>query len=143
MFIFIYLFLVALSLHFYVQAFSSCDKLVYSSLQCSGFPCCGAWTLEHRLKYCGAWAQLLLGMWNHPRPVIKPVFPALTGRFLPTAISGKSPKSFKIIIIAMSKGLGYRISFIGVDKKFILPIVVLKLSIQEYQQYMIKKHAYE
>ena len=75
--------------------------------------------------------------------MIKPVYPALTGRFLPTAISGKSPKSFKIIIIAMSKGLGYRISFIGVDKKFILPIVVLKLSIQEYQQYMIKKHAYE
>ena len=81
-------------------------------------------------------------MWNLPRPVIKPVFPALTGRLLLTETLGKSPKSFKIIIITTSKGLGYRISSIGVDKKFILPIVVLKLSFQEYQ-YMIKKHAYE
>ncbi len=39
-------------------------------------------TLEHRLSSCGTRAWLLLGMWNLPRPEIKPVSPALADRFL-------------------------------------------------------------
>ena len=39
---------------------------------------------------CGAWAQLLHGMWDLPRPGIEPVSPALAGRFSTTAPPGKS-----------------------------------------------------
>ena len=46
---------------------------------------CGSWTLEHRLSSCGARAQLLCGMWDLPRPGLKPVSPALAGGFLTTA----------------------------------------------------------
>ena len=42
------------------------------------------------LSSCGTGAQLPTGMWNIPGPVIKPVLPALTGRFLSTAPPGKS-----------------------------------------------------
>ena len=72
---------------------------------CSGFSCCGAWALgarasvvvacglsscgsralEHRLSSCGAWAQLLCGMWDFPGPGLEPMSPAMAGRFLITA----------------------------------------------------------
>ena len=38
---------------------------------------------------CGAWAQLLHGMWDLPGPGLEPVSPALAGRFLTTAPPGK------------------------------------------------------
>ena len=76
---------------------------------CSGFSCCGAqalgaqasvvaahWlssrgsrALEHKLSSCGTWAELLHGMWDLPRPGLKPVSPALAGRFLTTVPPGK------------------------------------------------------
>ena len=79
---------------------------------CGDFSCCGAWalgmwasvvvahglsscgsrTLECRLSSCGARAQLLHGMWDLPRPGLKPVSPALAGRFLTTVPRGKSQK---------------------------------------------------
>ena len=37
----------------------------------------------------GPRAELLLGMWNLPRPEIKPVFPALAGRFFAIESPGK------------------------------------------------------
>ena len=43
---------------------------------------CGSWALEHRLSSCGAVALLLCGIWNLPRPGIKPMSPALAGRSL-------------------------------------------------------------
>ena len=43
-----------------------------------------------RLSSCGTRAQLLHGMWDLPGPGIEPVSPALAGRFLTTAPSGKS-----------------------------------------------------
>ena len=77
---------------------------------CSGFSCCGTQALgarasavvAHRLSSCGSQAlelrlssggtqaQLLCGMWDLPRPWLKPVSPALAGRFLTTASPGKS-----------------------------------------------------
>ena len=45
------------------------------------------------LSSCGAWASLLRGMWDIPRPGLEPVSPALAGRSLTTAIPGKSPYS--------------------------------------------------
>ena len=51
---------------------------------------CGSRALERGLSSCGARAQLLRGMWNLPRPGLKPVSPALAGGFLTTAPPGKS-----------------------------------------------------
>ena len=63
-----------------------------------GFSCCAVWALgmrasvvvAHELSSCGAWAQLLRGMWDLPGPGLKPMSPALAGRFLSTAPPGKS-----------------------------------------------------
>ena len=46
--------------------------------------------LEHRLSGCGAQALLFCSMWDLPRPGIKPMCPALAGRFLTTRPPGKS-----------------------------------------------------
>ena len=54
---------------------------------------------RRRLSNCGSWAQLLHGMWDLPRPGLKPVSPALAGRFSTTAPPGKPPISFLKIII--------------------------------------------
>ena len=64
---------------------------------CGGFSCCGAWGLGAQasvvvargLSSCGTRAQLLCSMWDLPRPGLKPVSPALAGRFLTTAPPGK------------------------------------------------------
>ena len=88
---------------------------VYSSLQCTGFSLrwllllrsmgsrhmgfsscgtqlssCGWWAPECRLSSCGAWTQLLCGMWDIPGPGLEPVSPALSGGFLTTVPPGKS-----------------------------------------------------
>ena len=56
-----------------------------------GFSSCGSQALEHRLSSCGPRAQLLRGMWDPPRPGLKPVSPALAGGFLTTAPPQRSP----------------------------------------------------
>ena len=58
---------------------------------CMGFSSCGSWALECRLSSCGARAQLVCGMWDLPGPGLKPVYPALAGRFLTTAPPWKPP----------------------------------------------------
>ena len=48
---------------------------------CGGFSCCRAWALgarasvvvARRLSSCGAWAQLLHGMWDLPGPGTEPM----------------------------------------------------------------------
>ena len=54
-----------------------------------GLSHCGSRALERRLSSCGAWDNLLRGMWNLPGPGIEPMSPALAGRFLTTAPPGK------------------------------------------------------
>ena len=106
------LFLAALGFHCCMWAFSSCSvQGLFSSCSAqashrSGFSCCGAWVLgarasvvathrlsscssrvlEHRLSGCGVFH----GMWNPPGPGIKPMSPALAGRFLSTKPPRKS-----------------------------------------------------
>ena len=63
-----------------------------------GFISCSSQALEHRLKSCGAWAQLLCIMWHLPRPEIEPESPALTCRFLSTTRPGKPLESVKVLI---------------------------------------------
>ena len=61
-----------------------------------GFSNCGSHALEHRLNSCGTWAYLLHGVWDLPGPGIKPVSPALVGRFLSSVPPGKSLLLFLI-----------------------------------------------
>ena len=50
------------------------------------------WSMQ--ASVVAAWAQLLLSMWNLPRPGVEPVSLALAGTFLSTAPLGKSSKNF-------------------------------------------------
>ena len=52
----------------------------------------GSWSLEHRLRSCGAQAYFLLNMEDPTQPGIEPVSPALAGRFFTTEPSGKPEK---------------------------------------------------
>ena len=103
---------------FLLWFFSSCreqDLLSSCGAQtshCSGWSCCraralghpgssscGSWALEHRLNSCGAWAQLLHGMWDLERPVIQSMFPALAaGGFFTTEHQG-SPLNATFYIV--------------------------------------------
>ena len=84
----IYLFWAVLGLHWCAWAFSSCSErgvgatLHYGAWasHCSGFFWCKAWAWE--LNNCTEQAQVPRGTWNLLRPGIKPMFPALAGRFL-------------------------------------------------------------
>ena len=73
----------------YCGAWAPCARA--SVVVARGLSSCGSWAVEHRLNSCGARAQLLRGMWDLPGPGLKPVSPALTGRFLTTAPPGKFP----------------------------------------------------
>ena len=46
--------------------------------------------VEHGLSSCDTWVYFLCGVWDLPRPGLKPVSTALAGRFLTTAPPGKS-----------------------------------------------------
>ena len=59
-----------------------------------GLSSCGSWALERRLSSCAAWAQLLCGMWDHPRLGMEPMFPAWAGGFFTTEPPGKPFISF-------------------------------------------------
>ena len=68
-------------------------------LQCVGFSMRGLLLLQspgsrtYRLSNCSTQAQVLHGTRDLPRPGIKPMTPALAGRFLTTGPPGKSPHS--------------------------------------------------
>ena len=63
-------------------------------LQTHSLSGCGSQAQLHRLSGCGSWAQLLRGVWDLPGPGLKPVSPALAGRFSTTAPPGKPRPSF-------------------------------------------------
>ena len=44
-----------------------------SVVRARGLRRCSSQALEHRLSSCGAWTELLHGMWNLPGPGIEPV----------------------------------------------------------------------
>ena len=69
-------------LHCGTWGFSSCGKRGLLSS-------CGVWSSRCDGFSCGR-AQLSCGMWNLPRPGIKPASPALAGGFFTTGPPGKS-----------------------------------------------------
>ena len=97
LFFLINLFLAVLGLSFCVRAFSSCGKwgplfiAVHGPLTIVASLVAEHRLQTHRLSSCGSRAQLLRGMWDLPRPGLKPVSPALAGRFPTTAPPGKPP----------------------------------------------------
>ena len=84
-----------LGLRFCVRAFSSCVKWGPLFITVHGpVTIAASLVAEHRLQMrrlsnCGSRAQLLHGMWYLPRPKLKPMSPALAGRFSTTAPPGK------------------------------------------------------
>ena len=93
--LFIYLFMAVLGLCFCARAFSSCGKRGPLFIIVRGpLTVAASLVAEHRLQTrrlssCGSRAQLLRGMWDLPRPGLKPVSPALAGGFSTTAPPGK------------------------------------------------------
>ena len=88
-----------LGLRFCVRALSSCGKWgpLFIAV-CGPLTIAAPLVVEHRLQTrrlsnCGSRAQLLRGMWNLPRPGLKPVSPALAGRLSTTAPPGKPPNN--------------------------------------------------
>ena len=96
-----------LGLHFCVRAFSSWGKRGPLFIAVRGpLTIVASLVAEHRLQMCrlsncGSWAQLLRGMWDLPRPGLKPVSPALAGRFSTTAPPGRPP--LLMVLICISK----------------------------------------
>ena len=94
-FLIFFLFLAVLGLHFCARAFSSCSKRGPLFIAVRGpLTVVASLVAEHRLQMrklssCGSRAHLPCGMWDHPRPGLKPVSPALAGRFSTTAPPGK------------------------------------------------------
>ena len=78
-------------------------------------PNCGLQALERSFSSWGAQAYLLYSMWNIPRPGIKPVSPALAGRFLSIALPGKPENSFSPQLIYLAAlGLGCSVVACGI-----------------------------
>ena len=77
------------------RAFSSCGErgplfiAVRGPLTIAASPVAEHRLQMRRLSSCGSRAQLLRGMWDLPRPGLKPVSPALAGRFSTTKPPGK------------------------------------------------------
>ena len=90
-----YLFMAVLGLRFCARAFSSCGKWGPLFIAVRGpLTIAASLVAEHRLQMrrlsnCGSRAQPLRGMWDLPRPGLKPVSPALASRFSTTAPPGK------------------------------------------------------
>ena len=84
-----------LGLRFCARAFSSCSKQGPLFIAVRGpLTITASLVVEHRLQTCrlsscGSRAQLLRGMWDLPRPGLKPMSPALAGRFSTTVPPGK------------------------------------------------------
>ena len=90
----------ALGLRFCARAFSSCGErgtlfiAVRGPLTVTASPVAEHRLQTRRLSSCGSRAQLLRGMWDLPRPGVKPVSPALAGGLSTTAPPGKPGKGF-------------------------------------------------
>ena len=77
------------SLRWLLLLWSTGSRRTGSVVVARGLSSCGSRALERRLSSCGARAQLLCSMWDLPGPGLKPVSPALAGRFLTTELPGK------------------------------------------------------
>ena len=117
LFIFTYLFLAVLGFCYCVWTCSSCRE------QGAPFHCCvrASSVAEHRfecgLSSCGAWAQLLCGMWNLPRPEIKRIS-SCTGRWIPVHCTpGKSSRVH--ILFTVNTNYPFKLSLQGGCRQYV------------------------
>ena len=82
------------------------------ALGCAGFSSWGMRAPKHWSSSCGTQAQLLQGMWDLPRPRIKPVSPALTGR-LSLSHKGSPCFPFQIATVTFLFKKLYQLSFLS------------------------------
>ena len=99
-----------LGLRFCARAFSSCGKQgpLFIAVR-RPLTIAASLVAEHRLQMrrlssCGSRAQLLRGMWDLPRPGLKPVSPELAGRFSTTA----PPRKPYLFLLISNYDLFYR-----------------------------------
>ena len=97
-----------LGLSFCARAFSSCGKRgpLFIAVR-RPLTVVASLAAEHRLQTrrlssCGSRAQLLRGMWDLPKPGLKPVSPALAGGLSTTAPPGKPSRYFLIFSLISS-----------------------------------------
>ena len=112
MYVCMYVCMAVLGLRFCARAFSSCGKWGLLFITVRG-PLIIAASLvaEHRLQTrrlsnCGSRAYLLRGMWDLPRPGLKPVSPALAGGLSTTAPPGK-PRIYFFMTIFLQISFPY------------------------------------
>ena len=104
---FIYLFLAVLGLRFCARAFSSCGERGPLFIAVRGpLTMAASLVAERRLSRCGSRAQLLCGVWDLPRPGLKPVSPALAGGFSTAAPPGKPRLSPSLIPLLGTNKMG-------------------------------------
>ena len=111
--LFIYLFMAVLGLRFCARAFSSCGKRGPLLIAVRGpLTIAASLVAEHRLQtrrlsHCGSRTQLPRGMWDLPRPGLKPASPVSAGRFSTTAPPGKpSPQP---LILHLQSGVSSQV----------------------------------
>ena len=105
----------------YLRAFSTCGEwglllvVVHGwASHCRGFLCCCRGALGHAgFGSYSAPALVLWGMWNLLWPEVKPVSPALTGRFLTTGPPGKSSANLFEAALGGRHGHGASSSTVG------------------------------
>ena len=100
-----------LGLRFCARALSSCGKwgplfiAVRGPLTSAASPVAEHRLQTRRLSNCGSRAQLLHGMWDPPRPGLKPASPASAGRLSTTAPPGKPHCIFYTFCLDLEKAL--------------------------------------
>ena len=101
------------------KSFSSCNKW---ASHCGGFSCCGPWALgawtsavvaggpRVQISSCDSGVYLPCGMWNPPRPGLKPTSPVLAYEFLTIEPPGKSHGyifKFRQVILFHTPNVGH------------------------------------
>ena len=93
--------------------FSCCRAQVLGHL---GFGSCGSLALEHRLKSCDTWVQLLCGKWDLPASGVELVSSAWAGRFFTTEPPEKPyPLIFDLSLKAELLSSSYHLTKVASD----------------------------
>ena len=106
-----------------------------------GLSSCGSRALELRLSRCGAWAQLLHGMWDLARPGLEPVSPALAGGFLTTAPPGKSLGAVLIGTVKFSLRSFFLVVTLFICRCFVISTNLLRLFIKSTRLFISATNA--
>ena len=130
-----------LGLRFCARALSSCSKRgpLFIAVR-RPLTVTASLVVEHRLQTCrlsscGSRAYLLCGMWDLPRPGLKPVSPALAGGFSTTAPPGKPNFIYECLVQFWNQSYNKPINWFY--PLFLLPENILQKNYL-YPEYFLK-----